>query len=107
MLPDHFTPLPLPLLLMSAFIDWQAGRREITPAELEALHPGTLETFGFDEAPPEVIYSYPGEVWITRNRDGSGPYFWLCLESEEFTSTELDQLEQRLHLWSLDEAGEL
>ena len=102
MLPDHPTPLHLPLLLMSAFTDWQAGRREITPAELEALHPGTLETFGFDEAPPEAIYSYPDDVWLTQNRDGSGPYFWLFLEREEFTSTELDQLEKRLYQWLLD-----
>lgn len=88
---------------MSAFTDWQASRREITPAELEALHPGTCETFGFDEAPPEVIYSYRGEVWITRNRDGNGPYFWLYLERDEFTSTELEELEMRLYLWFCDE----
>lgn len=92
---------------MTAFTDWQASRQEITPAQLETLFPGTLENFGFDEAPPARVYLYRGDVWITQNCDGSGPYFWLFLEREEYSSTDLEVLEMRAYLWFLDEGCEL
>ncbi len=88
---------------MSAFKEWQQTRKEVSLQQLEDSFPGTSETFGFDEAPPEKIFSYEGDAWITQQSDGSGCYFWTFIEKVEYSCENVEPLEMRLFLYCLDE----
>lgn len=88
---------------MVTFAEWQQTRKEISLQQLEEMYAGTSETFGFNEAPPEKIFEYDGGAWITQQRDGEGSYFWTFIERDDYTSEDVETLEMRLFLYSLDE----
>lgn len=91
------------ILQMSDFREWQKTRKEISLQQLEEFFPGTCEQFAFGEAPPEKIFWYRGDVWITQQNDGAGSYFWLYIERDDYTSEDLEILEMRMYLWAYDE----
>jgi hypothetical protein len=84
---------------MSKFRDWQETRKEISLQRLEELHPGASDTFGYDEAPPEKIFEYEGDCWISQQNDGDGSYFWTFIERDDYASEDIEMLEMRLFLW--------
>jgi hypothetical protein len=95
----------------SKFIDWIETRREISLEEFDRIFSGTLENFGFDEAPPEKIFIYRGDVWIALLNHSSvrqeNRFFWTYIEKDDYESCNLEDLEMRLYLWAIDENCEL
>lgn len=110
----RFSPSPLlpgePFSSPSPFARWQASKRFASLEELELLHPGTLETFALEEAPPLGVLLYEGDVWILVCERGPGPNavdFETHIERETFCHEELEPLELRLYLWFRDEGCQL
>lgn len=89
--------------LSSPFARWQDSKRFASLEELELLHPGTIEAFALEEAPPMGVLLYDGDLWALSCNDGYGKYFRTHIERETFESEELELLELRLYLWFRDE----
>ena len=88
----------------SPFARWQASKRFASLEELELLHPGTLETFALEEAPPLAVLLYEGDVWILCCERGSNAVeFETHIERETYCCEELELLELRLYLWCRDD----
>lgn len=91
----------------SKFIDWVETRKEISLDEFEKEYTGSVENYGFDEAPPEKIFTYRGGVWIALLNHSSNKqevrFFWTFIERDEYTSDDIEDLELRLYLWAQDE----
>ena len=102
----RLSPSPLlpgePRLSPSPFASWQSSKRFASLEELELLHPGTLELFALEEAPPVAVLLYDGDVWALACSDNCGQYFRTHIEREAFESEELELLELRLYLWLRD-----
>lgn len=91
----------------SKFIDWVETRREISLDEFEQKFPGAVDNYELDEAPPEKIFIYEGDVWIALLNHSSDKqevhFFWTFIERDEYTSDDIEDLELRLYLWAHDE----
>ena len=108
----RLSPLPVlpgePFSSPSPFARWQASKRFASLEELELLHPGTVESFALDEAPPLGVLLYEGEVWILCCERGSSAVdFETHIERDTYCSEDLELLELRLYLWFRDEGCQL
>lgn len=65
------------------------------------MHPGTLEAFALEEAPPLAVLLYEGDAWLLACSDDQGSYFRAHVESRTYVSEELEKLELLLFDWLL------
>ena len=86
---------------LSPFALWQFSRRLASLEELERMHPGTIDTFALEEAPPDAVLLYEGDAWLLVCSDPAGSYFRAHIESRTYVSEELEELELLLFEWLL------
>lgn len=87
----------------SMFAQWQASKRFASLEELELMHPGTLELFGFNEAPPAQVLIYSASSWIVLTDFGlNRSHYELHIESQTYCSESLKELELILFSWIID-----
>jgi len=86
---------------LSPFALWQFSRRLGSLEELERMHPGTVDTFALEEAPPLAVLLYEGDAWLLVCSDAAGSYFRAHIENQTHVSEELEELELLLFEWLL------